>query len=101
MLSSLVRNVASVSRTSVEVPTQRTRMPSAGVWAIARTSHSSSRTTTWAPGAISDNILSGVATGIGGVPPWAVAQQCQARRHGAALLTPDDPACPPSTVSVR
>jgi hypothetical protein len=31
------RLVASVSRTSVEVPTQRTRMPSAGVWAMART----------------------------------------------------------------
>ena len=48
---------------SVDVPMHRTSSPSVGVCWVDRTIHCSSRTTTWAPGAMRDNSSLGVRSG--------------------------------------
>ncbi len=53
-----------MSRTSVDVPMQRTRRPSAGVCWTWRTSHSSSRTSTCEPAAMRGRRSGGVETAI-------------------------------------
>src|SRR6266542_5109138 len=83
--SSSVKNVASCSRTSSEAPITRTSLPSAGVCCTARTSHSSSRTTTCAPGAISGS----AADGVGILPPSGpVVREARSRLPRSEVLQP-------------